>query len=168
MIRVGKITNTHGHKGALKVQPMTDYPERFEELEDLYMVDGDKKEKLSITSVKYQKNNLILEFKEIKDMNQAELYKGKYLFIEVKDARPLPEGRYYIFQLIGLDVYEDDVFLGKIREVIQTGSNDVYIVKRGEGEKDLLIPALKKVVKNIDLENKKMQVELLEGTLDEA
>ncbi len=168
MIRVGKISNTHGHKGALKVIPMTDYPERFEELDEVYMVDGDKKEKFTITSVKYQKNNLILEIQEIKDMNQAELYKGKYLFIEMKDVRSLPEGRYYIFQLIGLEVYENNVLLGKIRDVIQTGSNDVYIVKRAEGEKDLLIPALKKVVKNIDLENKRMQVELLEGTLDEA
>jgi 16S rRNA processing protein RimM len=168
MIRVGKITNTHGHKGAIKVQPLTDYPERFEELENLFLVDGDNKERFTITSIKYQKNNLILEIKEIKDMNQAELYKGKFLFIEEKDARPLPEGRYYIFQLVGLDVYENDTLLGKISEVIQTGSNDVYIVKRGEGEKDLLIPVLKKVVKNIDLENKKMQVELLEGTLDEA
>lgn len=168
MIRVGKITNTHGHKGALKVQPLTDYPERFEEILDLYVVDGEKKEKITIDSIKYQKNNLILEINEIKDMNQAELYKGKYLFIEKEDARPLPEGRYFIFQLVGLNVYEGDTLLGVISEVIQTGSNDVYVVKREKGKKDILIPALKKVVKDIDLENKRMQVELLEGTLDES
>ncbi len=168
MIRVGKITNTHGHKGALKVQPLTDYPERFEEILDLYVVDGEKKEKITIDSIKYQKNNLILEINEIKDMNQAELYKGKYLFIEKEDARPLPEGRYFIFQLVGLNVYEGETLLGVISEVIQTGSNDVYVVKREKGKKDILIPALKKVVKDIDLENKRMQVELLEGTLDES
>lgn len=168
MIRVGKITNTHGLKGALKVQPLTDYPERFEEILDLYVVDGEKKEKITIDSIKYQKNNLILEINEIKDMNQAELYKGKYLFIEKEDARPLPEGRYFIFQLVGLNVYEGDTLLGVISEVIQTGSNDVYVVKREKGKKDILIPALKKVVKDIDLENKRMQVELLEGTLDES
>lgn len=168
MIRVGKITNTHGHKGAVKVQPLTDYPERFEELQDIYLVDGERKEKLTIESIKYQKNNLILEIKEIKDMNQAEMFKGKYLFIEMKDARPLPEGHFYIFQLIGLQVYEENNYLGKIRDVIQTGSNDVYIVKRENGQKDLLIPALKQVVKKIDLETQTMQVELLEGTLDES
>ncbi|NCC80751.1 MAG: 16S rRNA processing protein RimM [Clostridia bacterium] len=168
MIRVGKITNTHGHKGAVKVQPLTDYPERFEELQDIYLVDGERKEKLTIESIKYQKNNLILEIKEIKDMNQAEMFKGKYLFIEMKDARPLPEGHFYIFQLIGLQVYEGNNYLGKIRDVIQTGSNDVYIVKRENGQKDLLIPALKQVVKKIDLETQTMQVELLEGTLDES
>ena len=168
MIRVGKITNTHGHKGAVKVLSMTDNPERFEELQEVFLLDGDKKEKLTINSVKYQKSNLILEIKEIKDMNQAELYKGKYLFIAKKDINPLPEGRYYIFQLVGLKVYEKDNFLGEITEVIETGSNDVYIVKSKDREKDILVPALKKVVKNIDLENKTMQVELIEGTLDEA
>lgn len=168
MIRVGKITNTHGHKGAVKVQPLTDYPERFEELQDVYLVDGERKEKLTIESIKYQKNNLILEIKEIEDMNQAEMFKGKYLFIEMKDARPLPEGHFYIFQLIGLQVYEGNKYLGKIRDVMQTGSNDVYIVKREKGQKDLLIPALKQVVKKIDLETQIMQVELLEGTLDES
>ena len=132
------------------------------------MVDGDKKEKLTINSVKYQNSNLILEINEIKDMNQAESYKGKYLFIDKKDARILPEGRYYIFQLIGLNVYEDDVLLGTITDIIQTGSNDVYIVKSDDKDKDLLIPALKQVVKNIDLENKRMEVQLLEGTSDDA
>lgn len=167
MIMVGKITNTHGHKGAVKVQSMTDYPERFEELQEVFMVDGDKKEKMTINSVKYQKSNLILEIDEIKDMNQAELYKGKYLYIEMKDIRPLPEGEFYIFQLIGLKVYENNNYLGEIFDIIQTGSNDVYIVKNEKNGKEILIPALKKVVMNIDIENKKMQVELLEGMLDE-
>ncbi len=168
MIRVGKIINTHGHKGAVKVQSLTDYPERFEELQEIFMVDGEKKEKLTINSVKYQKSNLILEINEIEDMNQAEIYKGKYLFIDKKDARILPEGRYYIFQLVGLNVYENNDLLGTITDIIQTGSNDVYIVKSENKGKDLLIPALKQVVKNIDLENKRMDVQLLEGTSDDA
>lgn len=168
MIRVGKITTTHGHKGALKVIALTDYPERFEELDKVYLVEGDHKSVLTIKSVRYQKGNLILEFEEIKDMNQAETFKGKYLFINDEQIRKLPKDRYYIFQLIGLNVYEGEDFLGEIADVIQTGSNDVYVVKRGEDKKDLLIPALKKVVKNIDLDQKKMQVELLEGTLDES
>ena len=168
MIRVGKITTTHGHRGALKVVPYTDYPERFEELERVYLVDGDLKLDFTIKSVKYQKDNLILEIEEIADMDQAEKYKGKYLFIAEDQLRKLPEGRYYIFELIGLEVYEKEELLGKITDVIQTGSNDVYVVRRGQGKKDILIPALKQVVKDIDLEKKRMQVELLEGTLDEA
>lgn len=168
MIRVGKITNTHGHKGAVKVLPMTDYPERFEELQEVFMVDETRKEKLTINSVKYQKNNLILEIKEIQDMNQAELYKGKYLFIEKKDARLLPEGRYYLFDLIGLKVYEDENFIGEIKDIIQTGSNDVYVVKSNTNKSDILIPAIKKVVKKIDIENQRMEVQLLEGILDDA
>ncbi len=166
MIRVGKITTTHGHKGALKVFSLTDDPGRFEELEQVYVANGDRKEVITITSIKYQKNNLIMEFKEIKDMDQAETYKGKYLFIDKSQLKKLPQDRFYIFDLVGLSVYENDVFLGELSEVIQTGSNDVYVVSRGDGQKDLLIPALKKVVKHVDLDQKKMDVQLLEGTLD--
>lgn len=165
MIRVGKIVNTHGHKGALKVQYLTDYPERFEELKEVYLHENGAKEKLTISSVKYQQKNLILEFKEIEDMNQAELLKGKYLFINKEDVKPLPEGYYYIFDLLGLKVYEDDNYLGEILDVIETGSNDVYLVR--DGKKEILIPALKKVVLQVDLENKIMKVKLLEGSLDE-
>ena len=163
MIRVGKISTTHGNKGAIKVQPYTDSPERFEELQEVYVVEGARKERLTITSVKYQKSNLILEVKEIPDMNSAITYRGKYLFIPREKAKKLPEGRYFIFDLIGLDVYEGQEHLGKIREVLQTGSNDVYVVQaRQPGRKDILIPALKQVVKKIDLEAGRMDVVQLE------
>ncbi len=139
--------------------PQTDFPERFERLKSVYL--GDDK-KLEIQSVRYHKQFVILKFAGLDDRDQVEALKNKLLKIERKDLMPLPNGHYYIFDIIGLEVHDlAGNRLGKINDVLHTGSNDVYVIER-EAEQPLLIPALKKVVRDIDFAAGKMTVELQE------
>lgn len=164
MIKVGQILTTHGHKGEVKVFPLTDNSERFKALEYVYLEMPEGNKKVHLENVRGYKNFVILKFKEITDMSLAEMLRGLYIIIEEKQLVDLPENHYFIFQIIGLEVYENGTYLGKIIDVIETGSNDVYIVKNQE--KEILIPALKSIVKEINLENKKMIVVLPEGLAD--
>lgn len=166
MLEAGKIVNTHGLRGEVKVIAWTDYPEDFEDIEYVYVKRKTGDEKLHISSVKYQKNNLIIKFAEIKDINEAEKYKNQVLYVEREMLGELPEGVYYIADLIGLKVIDENGGeIGVIADVINTGANDIYDVKR-EGNKNMLIPVIDDVVKKIDLENKLVQIKMMEG-LDE-
>lgn len=166
MLEAGKIVNTHGLRGEVKVVPWTDYPEDFEDIEYVYVKRKTGDEKLTVSSIKYQKNNLIVKFAEIKDINEAEKYKNQVLYVEREMLGELPEGVYYIADLIGLAVVDENgEEIGKIADVFNTGANDIYDVKR-EGKKNLLIPVIDEVVKEIDLENKIVRIEMMEG-LDE-
>ncbi|MDK2822153.1 MAG: rRNA processing protein RimM [Clostridia bacterium] len=164
MIKIGQILTTHGHKGEVKVFPLTDDPNRFDDLKFVFLNLPDGYTKMHINSVKYHKNFVILKLKEITDMSAAEKLRNIYICVQEEQLITLPEDHYFIFQLIGLEVYENEKYLGKVKDVIQTGSNDVYIVQGNK--KEVLIPALKTVVKNIDLQTKKMFVELPEGLVD--
>lgn len=164
MIKVGQILTTYGHKGEVKVLPLTDNPERFTALEFVYLEMPQGNQKMHIQNVKGHKNSVILKFKEVPDMSYAEKLRGIYICVEENQLVELPENHYFIFQIIGLEVYEKEVLLGKVTDVIQTGSNDVYIVKNEE--KEILIPALKSIVSEIDINQKKMFVSLPEGLLD--
>lgn len=158
-IIIGQIGAPHGVKGEVRVVPQTDFPERFERLTSVYL--GDDK-KLEIKSVRYHKQFVILKFAGIDDRDQVEALKNKLLKIERKDLMPLPNGHYYIFDILGLEVHDlTGNRLGKINDVLHTGSNDVYVIER-EAEQPLLIPALKKVVREIDFAAGKMTVELQE------
>jgi len=134
MIKVGQILTTHGHKGEVKVMPLTDNPKRFEKLEYIYLKMPDGYNKVHIDNVRYFKNAVILKLNEIKDMNAAEDLRNVYLCISQEQLVVLPPDHYFIFQVIGLEVYEDESFLGEVKDVIQTGSNDVYVVKDGNKE----------------------------------
>ncbi|KJS18926.1 MAG: hypothetical protein VR72_20790 [Clostridiaceae bacterium BRH_c20a] len=164
MIKVGQIMSTFGNKGELKVFPLTDDPERFKKLKYVYLIMPDGDIKMHISSVRNHKNTVILSFKEVPDMSSAEKLRNIYICIEEEQLVKLPENHYFIFQIIGIEVYEKGIFLGKIQNVIQTGSNDVYVVK--DNEKEILIPALKSIVLGIDLDEKKMFVSLPEGLVD--
>ena len=165
-LQVGKIVNTHGIKGEVKVVPLTDDPRRFEELNEVFVGTDNKKEVFNIESIKYSKNTVIIKFKESSDMNYAEKLKEMFIYVDRKKAVKLPEGRYFICDLIGMEVSElDGNKLGVLVDVLQTGSNDVYVVKNDEN-KEILIPALKSVLKEVSVENKTMKVELPEGLLD--
>ena len=130
---VGQIVNTFGIKGFVKVKPFTDDVERFEELKKVYICKKDKLEEVEIEEVKYHKDMVLLKIKGIEDMNEAERLKGLYLKIDRKDAKKLPEGTYFIADLIGLDVYSDEnKFLGKLEDIFNSGANDVYVVKNEE------------------------------------
>ena len=162
LLEVGKIVNTHGLRGEVKVVTWTDTPDVFEELEYVYC----GSEKLTVQNVKYQKNNLIVKFAEILSIDDAEKYKNKVLTAERDMLGELPEGAYYIADLIGLNVIDDTGrHIGVISDVFNTGSNDIYEVKR-EGQKPLLLPVIDDVVLDISLDKKQVTVHIMEGLED--
>ncbi|HIU51471.1 MAG TPA: 16S rRNA processing protein RimM [Candidatus Merdicola faecigallinarum] len=164
-LEIGQIVNTNGLKGMVKVNPFTDDMMRFEELEDLYIQYKGNLKKVKIEQVRYQKNQVLLKLEGINSIEEAENYRNCYLKIHRKDARNLEEDMYFIADLIGLEVYTNqNELLGKLDDVFSTGSNDVYVVKDQNG-KQILLPAIKEVIKQIDLKNKKITVELINGLL---
>ena len=166
MLEVGKIINTHGLKGEVKIVPWTDYPEQFEELDTVYADRRGEKIKLTVKGIKYQKNNIIVKFSEINSIDEAETYKNLIVFAERDALGELPEGVYYIQDLIGIDVEDEDGnSIGKIKDVFPTGSNDVYVVAR-ENMKDLLLPVIDDVVLSVDIDAKKAVVRIMEGLED--
>ena len=165
---IGQITGTFGVRGEVKVFPLTDDPERFRKLKEVFLTDnaGNISGKLECLGSKTVKNMVILSFKSITDMDLAMAIKGKYISVNRKNAVKLPENSYFICDLTGLDVVNTQgETVGILSDVISTGANDVYVIKR-QGRKDLLIPAVKEVVKSVDLENKRITVELIPGLED--
>lgn len=159
LITIGKVLAPHGVRGDVRVMPLTDFPERFRSLKTALFDDGTT---LKIKDVNYHKNFVLLKFDGLENKNDVEFLRGKLLQVEKKDLFPLPKGHYYIFDILGLNVYDQEgISLGKITDVLQTGSNDVYVVEK-EDAKPLLIPALKQVVLNIDMDEKKVIVKLQE------
>lgn len=166
-LEIGKITNTHGVKGEVKVFPLTDDVKRFELLKQVYIERENKLEVYNIERVSYFKGLAIIKLKEINDMDSAKLLKDKLLKIDRKDAVKLPENSYFICDLIGASVYEENGnHLGILKDIIKTGSNDVYMVEN-VNSKPILIPALKTVVRDISVENKKITVMLPKGLIDD-
>nr|WP_300094572.1 ribosome maturation factor RimM [Sedimentibacter sp.] len=162
-IKVGKIVNTHGVKGCMKCIPLTDDMERFDELEYVYTEKDNKKRK--IKNVWYRKGLVYLELEDINDMDAAESLRNTFISIYDDQLRELPEGSYYLFDLEGMDVYSDlGEYIGKISEVYQTGANDVYEVV--DKNKSYLIPAVKDVVKEVSVKEKKMVIHVIEGLLE--
>jgi 16S rRNA processing protein RimM len=157
LMSVGQITKPHGVRGEVKVFSLTDSLERFRELDKVY-IDG---KEVNITSVKLQKDRAILKIEGIDSIEEADLYRNKYLQVKREDAIKLPEGSYYVADLMDCYVYDTDgEELGKVYDVISTGSNDVYWVK-SEGKEDVLIPVLKTIVEEVDIENNKIIIKPL-------
>ena len=158
-IVIGKLGAPHGIRGELRVIPLTDFPERFENLKQVYVEDA----LLDIESVKYHKQFVIIKFKQCPVREEAARLTGRLIYIDKKDAVPLEEGEYYTFDIIGLEVFDvDGNTLGNVTEVLKTGSNDVYVVSQKGQAKQLLVPALKAVVKEIDIEKGRMVVDMPE------
>ena len=163
-LRVGVITSTHGLHGEVKVYPTTDL-ERFEELGYCLLDTGKGKRQLDIESVRYFKNLVILKFQGIDDINEIEKYKGHDLWIAREDAQPLEDGEYYIGDLIGMAVVlEDGTDFGTVKDVIQTGANDVYVVSSRENG-EVLLPAIKDCILDVDPEKNRMIIHLMKGLL---
>lgn len=163
LMEIGQIVNTYGIKGFLKVVPYTDDITRFEDLKSIYVETKTSLKTFIIEDVKYSKNLVLLKLKGIDDINTAEIYKNCYLKIDRKDAVELPEDSYFIIDLIGITVFSDnDEELGNIVDVYSTGANDIYVVKNQLG-KQVLLPAIGEVIKDVDIQNKKMIVHLIEG-----
>lgn len=166
LLQVGVITTTHGVRGEVKVFPTTDDAARFKKLKNVILDTGKEKIDLEIAGVKFFKNMVILKFKGIDDINEVEKYRKKSLFVTRENAVKLEKDEYFIADLIGLRVRTDDEEeLGEIADVLQTGANDVYVIKQSDGE-EILLPAIKDCVKEVDLENGRMCVHLLPGLRD--
>lgn len=159
MIVIGKIGAPQGVRGEVRIIPLTEFPERFKKLKTAHLDDGTD---LEVESVRYHQEFVLLKFKGLNDRNAIEHLKNRLIQIERKDLMPLPEGHYHVFDIIGLTVYnEQDECLGNISDVLQTGSNDVYVVEQKD-KLPLLIPGLKSVVQKIDIASGKMIVKLQE------
>lgn len=155
-LRVGKVLNVHGIRGELKVLPLTDDINRFYSLKNVFIEEKDSFLPLSISNIRIHKNMVLISFHEIKDRNQGERYKGLYISIDRKDAIKLSKDQYFIADLIGISVFSPEgILIGTIKEVLQTGPTDIYVIKTKE--KDVLVPALKNIFKEINISNKTAQ-----------
>lgn len=163
---VGTIANTHGIKGEVKVYPHTDDVNRFSDLDIVYIVSGNEIQELKIQNVRYFKNLAILKFKGIDDINDVERYKGKNLMITREQAVPLEEDEYFICDIIDARVVTDEgEELGVLTDVLQTGANDVYVVKNSSG-KEILLPVIPSCVLDINTDEKLVKVHILPGLFD--
>ena len=162
---IGQIVNTYGIKGFLKILPYTDDIKKFEKLKTIEINKKGTLTKYEIEEVKYSKNTVLLKLKGMDDINEAEKYRNCYIRINREDNEKLPEDTYYIVDLIGLEVVTTDgETLGKLQDIFKTGSNDVYVVKDEFG-KQILLPAIESVIKEINLDQKIITVELIEGLI---
>lgn len=166
LLRVGVISSTHGVRGEVKVYPTTDDVNRFKSLKNVILDDGGEHMDLEIQGVKFFKNMVILKFKGFDSINDIEKYKGKDLLITRDQAVELGPDENFIVDLIGLRVVtEDGKEFGTLTDVIKTGANDVYEVKTAEG-KEVLLPAIKECVLNVDLTEGIVTVHIMDGLLD--
>ena len=166
LVSIGRIVGTHGYKGALKVMPLTDFPERFKNLQQIDLTQGQKVTRHKVESCGQYKDMMLMKLEGIDDLETAQMYRNALLGVEEKDIFPLPPGYFYHFQLVGLAVYDTEKgYLGVLQEVLETGANDVYAVD-SEVYGEILLPAIQQVILDIDLDAKKMTVKLLDGLLD--
>ncbi|MBQ9699209.1 MAG: ribosome maturation factor RimM [Lachnospiraceae bacterium] len=167
LFRVGVIANTHGVRGEVKVFPTTDAPERFKKLKTVILDAKREKITLEIQEAKFFKNLVILKFKGIDNINDIEKYKGCDLLVTRENATPLNEGEYYIADLIDMVVVDEDgKELGAMFDVLQTGANDVFVVKLNDSDKELLLPNIPECVLNVDTEKQKITVHVMDGLMD--
>lgn len=163
LLQVGVITTTHGVRGEVKVFPTTDDPARFKKLKDVILDNGKVKKDLEIESVKFFKNMVILKFKGLDNINDVERFRQAKLLVTRENAVELEEDEYFIADLIGINVTSDEgEELGIIKDVLQTGANDVYVIAK-ENTSDLLVPAIHDCVLAVDVEAQTMTVHLLDG-----
>lgn len=163
LLKVGVITTTHGVRGEVKVFPTTDDAERFLDIEYVLLDTGRELRRLNIQHVKFFKNLAILKFEGIDNINDIEMYKGRDLWIPREEAQELGEDEYYVADLIGMDVLlENGEKFGVIRDVMETGANDVYVVERVNGE-EILLPAIHDCILDVNVEENTMTVHLMKG-----
>lgn len=165
LLQVGVITQTHGIRGEVKVFPTTDDVNRFKNLKKVLLDTGKDTLPLEIQSVKFFKQFVILKFKGYDDINAVERYKRCALLVTREDAVPLEEDEYFIADMIGMKVEtEDGEYFGMLKDVISTGANDVYVISR-DSRDEVLVPAIKECVLDIDVEAGRMRIHLLDGLL---
>lgn len=167
--RIGVITRAHGLKGEVKVFPTTDDVERFKKLKKCFIKTKSGDIQVEKKSCKFFKNMVILSFKEFDDINDIEKFKNCDLCVAREDAVPLDEDEYYISDVIGMNVVlEDGKIIGTLKDVLQTGANDVFVVSLADksSQNELLIPVIKDCVIEMDYDNNKIVVRLMKGMLE--
>lgn len=168
-LEVGKIVNTQGIKGEVRVMSLTDAPEeRYQKGAKLTVFLKDQEPvELTVASHRKHKNFDLLSFEGYTSINEVEAFRDGILMVAKTELSNLENNEYYYYEIIGLDVYEETgEKLGQVKEILAPGANDVWVVQR-EGKADLLLPFISSVVKNIDLDKQKVEVEIPEGLLDD-
>jgi len=164
-ITIGKVVSTQGNKGEVNILPLTNSTDRFKNLVTVFLRNNNSQATLNIEKIRIKENTVILKLKDIESIEEAKIIVGSFLEVERKNAVKLPKDTYFIFEIIGLEVYdENNIFLGKVENVISTGSNDVYIVK-GKNKNELFIPAIRKVIKNVNLEKRRITINMIDGLI---
>ena len=164
-LEVGQIVNTFGIKGFVKIYPNVDDISRFDNLKKVHIKSKKEEKELQIEEVKYQKNMVLVKFKGIETVENAEKLRNSFVEIDRADAIPLEEGQYFIADLLGLDVFLDTgEKLGVLEDIYNTGSSDIYVVKNELG-KQFLLPYIDEVIKQINLEEGKIIVHIIEGLI---
>jgi len=164
---VGEILRPHGVRGELRMRVLTEQPDRLPQLDHVYLADAPDDAapaRRALNGVRFNKSYALLSFAGCRDRNEAELLRGKVVMISADQAAPLEEGQYYLFDLIGLRVIADQIEIGRISEVLQTGANDVYIVE-GEEYGEVLVPAHDETIQSINFEAGIINMALPEGLL---
>lgn len=165
-IIIGRIIGTHGLAGALKVLPLTSFPKRFETLQQVTLEDAQgNKGCYHIQSLRYQGEVLLVQFKGLSSVSQVQPFVNGNIQIDSEELVTLPKGNFYHFDLLGMQVFtEEGKWIGELKDIFSTGSNDVYVVKQGSREH--LIPAIREVIREVDVPQKKMKIHVLEGLLE--
>lgn len=165
MLQVGVITQTHGVRGEVKVFPTTDDVNRFKKLKQVILDTGKETMSLEIQSVKFFKQFVILKFKGIDNINDIEKYKRCSLYVTREHAVALEEDEYFIADMIGMEVCtEDGNIFGTLKDVIETGANDVYVIENAE-HGEVLVPAIKECIRSVDIEKGQMMIHLMDGLI---
>lgn len=163
-VLIGEVLRPQGISGELRVYPLTTDPERFLKLREVILRRGETDQRFRIVKARLQMENVLLKVEGIDTVDQAEKYRGFEVRIDRSEVPPLTEGWYY-FELEGMQVYEGDLLLGTLSQVLETGANDVYVVKGPKGE--ICVPALKSVVQRVDVPGRRMDVILPPGLLED-
>lgn len=168
LVKIGQVVGAHGVQGTIKVQCLSAYPERFQQLTRVTIEKDNQYKDYTLISCGQHKSLLLIKLDKINNRNQAQDLLGAYLSVPEDQLYPLPAGEYYHFQLIGLKVYDKKRgYLGELDQILETGANDVYVIQSPQyGE--ILIPAIQSVIQAINLDQHTMWVNLLEGLIDET
>jgi len=166
IFKIGTISSTHGVRGEVKVFPTTDDAKRFSRLKEVLLGDENNLRTINVENVKYFKNMVIVKFKEYNSLNDVEALKGKNIYVTRDNAVKLEKNEYFIADLVGIKCIDEKRNIsGILEDVMPTGANDVYIIKL-EDSRELLLPAIKDCILEVDVEAREMKINILEGLLD--
>lgn len=166
LLRIGVVTTTHGLRGEVKVFPTTDDVRRFDDCDEVVLVTKQEKLLLHVERVKYFKNIVIVKFKEFNDINEVEHFRKCDIMVTREHAVPLEEGEYFICDIIGANVVEEDgTPVGTVKDVMETGANDVFVILTEDG-KEVLFPSIPDCIKKVDVEKKEVVAHIMPGLMD--